>query len=442
MNTPQHHRPQQAASASATRRSDHARLDLTRLPRLLTPATAAALSFAMLSAAALAQSAGTTAPPTRDQATPSSAAEAETQAAEASPLPPGATTDTERVIRYDELNRAMESAASAVVTPIKESALGERFSELIELAGRDSVDKAELATTLTGLRDELDTFADSLDQAPIWEAQSLIGETVERVRTYVTRGPSGASSAELDAQIAELDKQLARLARMIDAEPDPERVRRLKALFGHQIRMKRLNEAAADVDTNDPSNAVWLDIAGSLERISMQLTTTAFTVEEARLAVRGVSERLSLHINTLDALAGREKVAEAISAVGSTSSELADAMGELVSVARQANELDRALQGLTARLVRDVELDAAELPTQRDLGGVVESDFDLDAEIRKYLDRERAAQGRADAVGGAGTAEPASPHGRPASPPPVAPDEGVTADDELDRAIRDAAARR
>lgn len=363
--------------------------------RLVSPAAVATLTFAALSASAIAQSAGRADPPTADAAT----TQADTSP-NAAPLATG-TTDTERVIRYDELNRAMEDAANAVVSPIKESELGDRFAELIDLAQQDSADTAELSAMLVRLRDELDTFGSSLDQQPIWDAQTLISDTVERVRTYVTSGPSGTPSAELEQQVAELDKQLARLARMIDNEPDPERVRRLKALFGHQLRMKRLKDAAANVDTTDPAVAVWLDIAGSLERISAQLTTTAFTVEEARLAIEGVSERLSLHINTLDALAGRERVAEAISAVGSTSSELADAMSELVGVARQANELDTALQGLTARLVRDVELDAAELPTQSDLGGVIGDDIDIDAEIRKYLDRERAAQGRADAVDGA-----------------------------------------
>ena len=148
--------------------------------------------------------------------------------------------DREQFIDIQRLQEVITDATRSLSEPLRETTLLQRFIEVNELLQAEQVDKRALVGALQGLSVELTNFVSQLDSAPLFEAEAQVGETIDRVRMLMATGPGITPRTEMRKQLERHEKQLQQLVRAIDLEPDPRRQQRLKIIFAHHLRLKRL----------------------------------------------------------------------------------------------------------------------------------------------------------------------------------------------------------
>jgi hypothetical protein len=223
-----------------------------------------------------------------------------------------------------------------------------------------------------------------LDSAALFEAEAQVGETIDRVRMVMATGPTGKPRAEIAQQVAEHERQLRQLTTVIDEEPDPRRRQRLKLVFGHHLRLKRLKEQMGSVDLSDARMRVMAKTAHSLDGLSTQLISAAFRTEEARTILAQQSEFVETYVEILGGLIGAEEISRVLAGLGETGSQLGPVIAELAVIAQQAAEFGEQMDAVALGLSDQIEIVGDNIAVQVD-----ETDLTLDLDIERELERYR-----------------------------------------------------
>ncbi len=291
--------------------------------------------------------------------------------------------DREQIIDLDRLNQVMAEATRSLAEPLRETTLLERFTEVNNLLQSEQVDKRALVASLDGLSGELRTFVGKLDSAPLFEAEKQVGITIDRVRMLMATGPAGKPSREIKKQVAAHDQQLRQLVAAIDSEPDPRRQTRLKLMFAHHLRLKRLKEQMGSVDLSDARMRVLARTALALDGLSTQLISAAFRTEEARVILGQQSEFIMTYVEILNGLVGAEEIARVLNGLGDTGSQLAPVIAELAAIASQAAQFGEKMDEVAMNLTDQIEIVgdsiAAQVPDPQTL-----LELDLEREMALY----------------------------------------------------------
>jgi hypothetical protein len=297
----------------------------------------------------------------------------------------GQHTDREQIIDIERLNQVMADATQSLAEPLRETTLLQRFSEVNALLQSDQVDKRALVASLDGLAAELRTFVGKLDSTPLFEAEQQVGLTIDRVRMLMATGPSGKPSREIKEQVEAHEEQLRQLVEAIDEEPDPRRQQRLKLMFAHHLRLKRLKQQMGSVDLSDARMRVLARTALALDSLSTQLISAAFRTEEARLILGQQSEFVSTYVEILNGLVGAEEIARVLNGLGDSGSQLAPVIAELATIASQAAEFGEKMDEVAMSLSDQIDIVGGNIADQ-----VQEPELLLEMDLEREMDRYRA----------------------------------------------------
>jgi hypothetical protein len=292
--------------------------------------------------------------------------------------------DREQFIDLEKLNQVMAAATQSLAEPLRETTLSERFAEVNSLLQSDQVDKRALVAALEGLSAELTSFVARLDSAALFDAEAQVGATIDRVRMLMATGPAGEPTAQIREQVAQHERQLKQLVKAIDDEPDPKRRRRLKIMFAHHLRLKRLKEQMGTVDLSDARMRVFAKTAEALDGLSTQLISAAFRTEEARAILGQQSEFLSTYVEILNGVVGAEEIARVLNGLGDAGSQLGPVIAELAIIAEQAAEFGERMDAVALGLSDQIDIVGDNIAVQVD-----QSDETLDMDVERELERYR-----------------------------------------------------
>ncbi len=291
--------------------------------------------------------------------------------------------DREQFIDIEKLNQVITDATRSLAEPLRETTLSERFAEVNTLLASDEVDKRALVGSLQGLSTELSRFVSRLDSAALFDAEMQVGETIDRVRMLMATGPSGKPQSKMTQEIAEHERQLAQLVTAIDDEPDPRRRQRLKIMFAHHLRLKRLKAQMGTIDLSDARMRVFAKTAEALDGLSTQLISAAFRTEEARTILAQQSEFLSTYVEILNGVVGAEEIARVLNGLGDAGSQLGPVIAELAIIAEQAADFGERMDAVALSLSDQIELVGDNIAVQVDQSSV-SLDMDIDRELEHY----------------------------------------------------------
>jgi len=294
--------------------------------------------------------------------------------------------DRERIIDIDQLNTAITRATDSIAEPLGATRLGQIFTHVNELLAAETVDKRKLVRSLQRLSAELDQFVHQLDTSALFEAERQVGETIDRIRAVMASGPAAATDSPLRHQIVEHERQLRELVTMIDNETDSRRQRRLKIVFAHHLRLKRLKEQMGTVDLSDARMRVLARTAEALDQLSTRLVSAAFRTEEARMVMSEQSRFLGAYVEILEGVVDAEAIARVLQGLGGSGSKLSGVIADLTVVAAQAAEFGERMDTLSLRLADQIELMGDGIATE-----VERSNEAMDIDIEQELARYRAA---------------------------------------------------
>ncbi len=296
--------------------------------------------------------------------------------------------DREHFIDIDKLNQAITRATEALAHPLQETRLSHRFAKVNTLLQAEDLDKEALIGSLERLSTELERFVDRLDTSPIFEAEMEVGKTIDRIRMVMAAGPAGKPRQRISRQVVEHERQLRELVTAIDAEPDPRREKRLKMVFSHHLRLKKLKEQMGKVDLTDARMLVFARTAEVLDGLSTQLISAAFRAEEARSILSEQSVFLATYIEIINGVVGAQEIARVLSGLGGTGSQLSLVISELTIVATQAAQFSQQMDALTLRLSDEIDVMGSSLNTQIEASHK-EMDLDIDKEMDRYRRQPR-----------------------------------------------------
>ncbi len=291
--------------------------------------------------------------------------------------------DREQFIDIEKLNQVITDATRSLAEPLRETMLSERFAEVNALLASDEVDKRALVGALQGLSTELSQFVAKLDSAALFDAEMQVGKTIDRVRMLMATGPGGKPQSEKAGEIAEHERQLAQLVNAIDQEPDPRRKKRLKIMFAHHLRLKRLKAQMGTIDLSDARMRVFAKTAEALDGLSTQLISAAFRTEEARTILAQQSEFLSTYVEILNGVVGAEEIARVLNGLGDAGSQLGPVIAELALIAEQAADFGERMDAVALSLSDQIELVGDNIAVQVDQSGV-SLGMDIDRELARY----------------------------------------------------------
>ncbi len=301
----------------------------------------------------------------------------------------GQHADREQFIDIEKLNQVVMDATLSLARPLRETSLTDRFAEVNALLRSDEVDKRALVAALQGLSGELTTFVAKLDSAPLFDAEMQVGETIDRVRMLMATGPSGKPKTEIRHEIAAHERQLGQLVKAIDHEPDPRRRQRLKIMFAHHLRLKRLKAQVGSVDLSDARMRVLAKTAEALGGLSTQLISAAFRTEEARTILDQQSQFLNTYVEILNGVVGAEEIARVLNGLGEAGSRLGPVIAELAAIARQASEFGERMDAVALSLADQIELVGDKIAVQVD-DTDLSLEMDIEAELERYREKPAA----------------------------------------------------
>ena len=294
--------------------------------------------------------------------------------------------DREQFIDIERLNQVITDATRSLAEPLRETRLSERFAEVNLLLQSEQVDKRALMGALQGLSTELSEFVARLDSTPLFDAEEQVGRTIDRVRMLMATGPAGKPQTQMKQQIAEHEKQLAQLVRAIDDEPDPRRRQRLKIVFAHHLRLKRLKAQMGTIDLSDARMRIFAKTAEALDGLSTQLISAAFRTEEARTILAQQSEFLGTYVEILNGVVGAEEIARVLSGLGDAGTQLAPVIAELALIAEQAAEFGERMDMVALSLSDQIELVGDNIAMQVDQSPLA-LDLDVEREMARYREK-------------------------------------------------------
>ena len=196
-------------------------------------------------------------------------------------------------------------------------------------------------------------------------------------------GPAGKPKMQMKQQIAEHEQQLAQLVRAIDDEPDPRRRQRLKIVFAHHLRLKRLKTQMGTIDLSDARMRIFAKTAEALDGLSTQLISAAFRTEEARTILAQQSEFLGTYVEILNGVVGAEEIARVLSGLGDAGTQLAPVIAELAMIAEQAAEFGERMDEVALSLSDQIELVGDNIAVQVDQSSLA-LDLDVEREMAHY----------------------------------------------------------
>lgn len=296
--------------------------------------------------------------------------------------------DREQFIDISKLNEVMASATRSLAEPLRDSDLGERFSEVNLLLQSDEVDKRALVAALQALSAELKVFVSRLDSTPLFEAEVQVGATIDRVRMLMATGPAGKPQQEVQRQVVEHERQLNQLVKVIDDEPDPRRRQRLKMMFAHHLRLKRLKEQMGSIDLSDARMRVLAKTALALDSLSTHLISAAFRAEEARMILDQQGEFVGTYVEILNGLVGAEEIARVLNGLGDTGSQLGPVVAELAIIAQQASDFGEQMDAVALGLSDQIEIVGENIADQADTS-MISLDMDIERELEAYRDQQK-----------------------------------------------------
>ena len=280
------------------------------------------------------------------------------------------------------MTRATEPIAERLGTTTLEA----RFTEVSELLSQDEIDKQLLLEALKALQMEMDSFTQNWEEdivGPLWAGQDTIGETIDRVRTLLVRGPGGKTSKEAEEKLANFDLRLEGLAKAIDAEPDGRRKQRLMRVFGNVVALRKLVEAYGSLDLGPATESIYVKLVQALWSLEDNFSTATFQLERARLVLDESGTFVGTYIGVLQGVIDVEelwKVASHFNSSGGGIGQIARDIGKLGHVAdafidkmiAYAGDMGDSLQTQADALASNLQTN--ELP-----------DVDIHAEYTKYL---------------------------------------------------------
>ncbi len=299
------------------------------------------------------------------------------------PIAAAQQADREHFIDIEKLNQVITDATRSIAEPLRETRLSERFAEVNGLLQSEQVDKRALMSALQGLSTELSNFVDRLDSTPLFDAEEQVGQTIDRVRMLMATGPTGAPKSKMKQAIAQHERQLQQLVSAIDDEPDPRRRQRLKIMFAHHLRLKRLKTQLGTIDLSDARMRVFAKTAEALDGLSTQLISAAFRTEEARTILAQQSEFLSTYVEILNGVVGAEEIARVLSGLGDAGTQLGPVIAELAIIAEQAAEFGERMDAVALTLSDQIELVGDNIAVQVDQSNVP-LDMDIEREMARY----------------------------------------------------------
>ena len=299
------------------------------------------------------------------------------------PIAAAQQADREHFIDIEKLNQVITDATRSIAEPLRETQLSERFAEVNGLLQSEQVDKRALMAALQGLSTELSDFVGRLDSTPLFDAEEQVGQTIDRVRMLMATGPTGAPQSKMKQEVARHEQQLQQLVSVIDDEPDPRRRQRLKIMFAHHLRLKRLKTQLGTIDLSDARMRVFAKTAEALDGLSTQLISAAFRTEEARTILAQQSEFLSTYVEILNGVVGAEEIARVLSGLGDAGTQLGPVIAELAIIAEQAAEFGERMDAVALSLSAQIELVGDNIAVQVDQSSVP-LDMDIEREMARY----------------------------------------------------------
>ena len=299
------------------------------------------------------------------------------------PIAGAQQADREQFIDIEKLNQVITDATRSIAEPLRETRLSERFAEVNGLLQSEQVDKRALMAALDGLSTELSDFVGRLDSSPLFDAEEQVGQTIDRVRMLMATGPTGTPKSKMKEAVAQHEKQLQQLVSAIDDETDPRRRQRLKIMFAHHLRLKRLKTQLGTVDLSDARMRVFAKTAEALDGLSTQLISAAFRTEEARTILAQQSEFLSTYVEILNGVVGAEEIARVLNGLGDAGTQLGPVIAELALIAEQAAEFGERMDAVALTLSYQIELVGDNIAVQVDQSNVP-LELDIENEMARY----------------------------------------------------------
>ncbi len=299
------------------------------------------------------------------------------------PIAGAQQADREQFIDIEKLNQVITDATRSIAEPLRETRLSERFAEVNGLLQSEQVDKRALMAALEALSTELSEFVDRLDSSPLFDAEEQVGRTIDRVRMLMATGPTGTPKAKMKQAIVQHEKQLQQLVSAIDDESDPRRRRRLKIMFAHHLRLKRLKAQLGTIDLSDARMRIFAKTAEALDGLSTQLISAAFRTEEARTILAQQSEFLSTYVEILNGVVGAEEIARVLNGLGDAGTQLGPVIAELALIAEQAAEFGERMDAVALSLSDQIELVGDNIAVQVDQSQVP-LELDIEREMARY----------------------------------------------------------
>ena len=299
------------------------------------------------------------------------------------PIAGAQQADREQFIDIEKLNQVITDATRSIAEPLRETRLSERFAEVNGLLQSEQVDKRALMAALEALSTELSEFVDRLDSSPLFDAEEQVGHTIDRVRMLMATGPTGTPKAKMKQAIVQHEKQLQQLVRAIDDETDPRRRRRLKIMFAHHLRLKRLKTQLGTIDLSDARMRIFAKTAEALDGLSTQLISAAFRTEEARTILAQQSEFLSTYVEILNGVVGAEEIARVLNGLGDAGTQLGPVIAELALIAEQAAEFGERMDAVALSLSDQIELVGDNIAVQVDQSNMP-LELDIEREMAHY----------------------------------------------------------
>ena len=299
------------------------------------------------------------------------------------PIAGAQQADREQFIDIEKLNQVITDATRSIAEPLRETRLSERFAEVNGLLQSEQVDKRALMAALEALSTELSEFVDRLDSSPLFDAEEQVGHTIDRVRMLMATGPTGTPKAKMKQAVVQHEKQLQQLVSAIDDEIDPRRRRRLKIMFAHHLRLKRLKTQLGTIDLSDARMRIFAKTAEALDGLSTQLISAAFRTEEARTILAQQSEFLSTYVEILNGVVGAEEIARVLNGLGDAGTQLGPVIAELALIAEQAAEFGERMDAVALSLSDQIELVGDNIAVQVDQSQVP-LELDIEREMARY----------------------------------------------------------
>jgi len=299
------------------------------------------------------------------------------------------TRDREKIIDVKSLTEAMAKATEPVAQRMKTSQLKERFAEVKTILNAKDVDKEKLVAALKALRTEMKSFTDDWETVvkPLWDGQEALAKTINKVRAVMAQGDGGGNSAKTKALIENYDKRLRTLAQAVQAETDPQRKKRLRAVFANILSLRKLLGSVGRVNLGPATEALQVRIVQALSRLQDQLTMATFEVEKVRVILVGESEFVGNYVDILEGMVSAEKLAKTLGGMKTAGKGIGAMALDVGDLKTQAEGFAGMMNNFAGKLAKSIETETAKIADRVEDSPELKN-VDIDTEIRKYAESQ------------------------------------------------------